>query len=261
MNRVGSGSSGFSGGSSFSGSSGFSGGGGFSGSSGGFSGGSFSGSGGFSGNTNSLGPSTNLAPSQMTGTGLGFTGGSGTGTGFGGFGSAGGARGTASGVTAGIQPSNLIGAYYANPLGFGLPNVSRVTFGQPLYTTTTSVTQTTGLGALGGARPGGVAGAAPSVAGAAPSYAVVAGFDRPPVTTAPRLQTDLEQILTRSSALSPNRAIRIDVVGGTVVLRGMVASDHDRRMAEGLVRMTPGVRDVRNELQTLEALPPPERVP
>ena len=33
-----------------------------------------------------------------------------------------------------------------------------------------------------------------------------------------------------------------------MVLQGVVASDKERRLAEGLVRVTPGVRDVRNEL-------------
>jgi osmotically-inducible protein OsmY len=34
-----------------------------------------------------------------------------------------------------------------------------------------------------------------------------------------------------------------------VVLRGTVTSDDDRRLAEGIVRLEPGVRVVRNELQ------------
>jgi osmotically-inducible protein OsmY len=36
--------------------------------------------------------------------------------------------------------------------------------------------------------------------------------------------------------------------GSTVVLRGSVRDDHERRLAEALVRLTPGVRAVRNEL-------------
>jgi osmotically-inducible protein OsmY len=33
-----------------------------------------------------------------------------------------------------------------------------------------------------------------------------------------------------------------------VILRGRVADDDERRLAEGMVRMEPGVREVRNEL-------------
>jgi hypothetical protein len=242
------------------GGAGFGGGGaGFGGSMGsGFSGGSGSfgtglGGGGFGSSSSSF------APSQFTGTS--FSGG-----GISGLGGTG-ARGssTAGGVSSGIQPGNVLGAYYANPLAAGLPNLTRVTFGTPLYTTTTSVSQmTTGLGA---SRPGGAPGVGGAVAapaatpGGAPSYAAVIGFSHPPVTATPQIQRDIEAILTRSTSLNANRAIRVDVVGDTVVLRGMVADDHDRRMAEGLIRLTPGVRDVRNELQTLEALPPPERTP
>jgi osmotically-inducible protein OsmY len=71
------------------------------------------------------------------------------------------------------------------------------------------------------------------------------------------MQLSLQDVLARSTSLSPNRSIRIDVVGQVVVLRGMVPTEHDRRLAESLIRLTPGVRDVRNQLQTLEALPPP----
>jgi len=37
--------------------------------------------------------------------------------------------------------------------------------------------------------------------------------------------------------------------GPVIVLRGSVATDHERRLAEALVRLTPGVRDLVNELE------------
>jgi osmotically-inducible protein OsmY len=35
-----------------------------------------------------------------------------------------------------------------------------------------------------------------------------------------------------------------------VTIRGKVASDDERRLAEGLLRLAPGVRAVKNELET-----------
>ena len=253
QNRVGSGGGsggggGFGGGSgSFSGGGGsFSGGGGFSG---GSMGGSFSGGGGGSGNFTG----TSYAPSQLTGTGTGGAGGQG----FGGFGG-GGALG---GTSGGVQPGNVLGAYYANPYAAGIQNTARAaTFGTPIYNTTTTVSQVTtglGVGARGAGSSLGGSGLGVGSVGAAraPSYTAVIGFSRP-VAAPTQIQADVQQVLARSSSISQNRAIRVDLVGPTVVLRGMVADDHDRALAEGLTRMTPGVRDVRNELQTLAGLPP-----
>lgn len=59
----------------------------------------------------------------------------------------------------------------------------------------------------------------------------------------------LQASVTQSQRLSPNRDIRVTIEGSTVVLRGHVDNPRDSRIAEGLIRVTPGVRDVRNELQ------------
>jgi len=40
----------------------------------------------------------------------------------------------------------------------------------------------------------------------------------------------------------------VGLEGGSLVLRGIVNDDHERRLAEAVARMTPGVRDLRNEL-------------
>ena len=37
---------------------------------------------------------------------------------------------------------------------------------------------------------------------------------------------------------------------GVLVLSGKVASDKERRVLEAMVRMTPGVRDLRNDVRT-----------
>jgi osmotically-inducible protein OsmY len=63
------------------------------------------------------------------------------------------------------------------------------------------------------------------------------------------MQADIRQALDLSPRLTNGRGIQVAVNGPTVVLQGNVASQRERRVAELVVRMTPGVRDVRNELK------------
>jgi osmotically-inducible protein OsmY len=58
----------------------------------------------------------------------------------------------------------------------------------------------------------------------------------------------LQQYFANSDRLPSHGNIRVEVDGPTVVLRGTVSDDHERRQAEALARLTPGVRDLRNEL-------------
>jgi osmotically-inducible protein OsmY len=67
--------------------------------------------------------------------------------------------------------------------------------------------------------------------------------------------------LARSTALSPGRDINAALDGPVLVLRGTVADEHDRRIAEGIARLSPGVREVRNELKVRETLPVPAKQP
>ncbi len=79
--------------------------------------------------------------------------------------------------------------------------------------------------------------------------------------TAAAVRTDLQGVLVRSSSLPSARDIQVAMDGSVVVLRGPVSNDDERRLAENLVRLTPGVHDVRNELQVRETAPPPTPVP
>ena len=66
----------------------------------------------------------------------------------------------------------------------------------------------------------------------------------PPV----QLQTDLRSALAQSSGLA-GQNVNVSVDGqDTVLLQGTVATERDRQLAEGLIRLTPGVRFVRNEI-------------
>jgi osmotically-inducible protein OsmY len=64
-----------------------------------------------------------------------------------------------------------------------------------------------------------------------------------------QLQGTLQNSVTQSQRMSANRNVRVSIDGGVVVLQGYVDNPRDSRIAEGLMRSTPGVRDVRNELQ------------
>jgi osmotically-inducible protein OsmY len=71
-----------------------------------------------------------------------------------------------------------------------------------------------------------------------PSLSIVTG----------NLATDLRDQIARSTSLPSKQKIAIEMVGRDVILRGEVADDDERRLAESLVRTTPGVGEVRNEL-------------
>jgi hypothetical protein len=158
----------------------------------------------------------------------------------------------------GIAASNLLGSYYANPLAAGLPSgTTQPRFGAPLYTITTANLSSTGAGGAGGANRGGTATTSSSNAYAgsssvgirrAPAYATTIGFEfaAPSMTS---MQTSLQQTIAESTRLPSKANMTVVVDGETVVLRGTASSDRERRMAEALVRLTPGVHDVRNDLE------------
>jgi osmotically-inducible protein OsmY len=169
-------------------------------------------------------------------------------------------------VTSGVSSANQLGSFYANPLAAGMTNVTRSTFGQPLYSsqviasTTNSLSGRTGLGNTGTL---GFAGVGSTTTPAAATYSATLSFAYPPRAVPSRLQLDVEQVLARSSALTQSRDIRVAMDGAVVVLQGKAANEHDRRLAEGLVSLSPGVRAVRNEIQipTEERLPAPAVAP
>lgn len=73
------------------------------------------------------------------------------------------------------------------------------------------------------------------------------GFDYGrPVSS--RLAANLTQQLTESPRIERLSPIQVQVAGGRAVLRGAVASQYDRRVAEQVVRMQPGIVEVQNDL-------------
>lgn len=218
-------------------------------------------------------------PAQTMGTGI-STGGGGLGTGTGGLGSSGfssgglqpGAMGSAGGTSpfasalTGTRPTtpttgttgsataipsaaNLFRGYYASPLALGLSSSksAKPSFGQPLYSlSTANANGLTGASTLAEA-----AGMGFTTVGLprAPVYVTTLGEGMElPVTVPVKMQADLQEILARSTALQTRSQVKVVVKENVVILQGKVASAKERRLAEGLLRLTPGVREVDNQL-------------
>jgi hypothetical protein len=75
----------------------------------------------------------------------------------------------------------------------------------------------------------------------------------PPPVSPGQFQATLQSAITQSAALPSRKDINVSVASindqPIVVLRGTVATPEERKLAEDLLRLTPGVRVVRNEIQ------------
>ena len=80
------------------------------------------------------------------------------------------------------------------------------------------------------------------------SYAATIRFTPAPVVV-PAVRADLQALFDRSSAISQPGSVRVETDGNVIVLRGRVADEDEKRLVEGMVRLEPGVREVRNELE------------
>jgi hypothetical protein len=164
---------------------------------------------------------------------------------------------------------NAFYATYANPysLGYQAATVNgpaatqNRAFGQPVFTPTTTGTTATGIGGYGGVpgltgglgatgniAPGGLVFGTSYPVRRAPSFTTILDredFPRRTISSG-RLRTDLQRILDQSSGLRNSPNIRVFMVGPVVVLRGTAATARDRRLAEALLRLEPGVGEVRN---------------
>jgi len=190
-----------------------------------------------------------------------------------------------------VNQSNVLGAYYANPYYQGRAGSTSSTtpggFGTALYGTAGAGASTTGgrTGAIGGrtgtttglggatgfgstgatggfGTTGGFGGTTGSQSGIVVplprqiSYTATLNFPRPSIAPT-QMQANLQGVLLNSSMLANSRNITLSMDGGTVVLRGSAATADDARLAENMIRLTPGVREVRNEL-TFPVQPQPQ---
>jgi BON domain-containing protein len=163
---------------------------------------------------------------------------------------------------------NPFNPYYTNPMALGLPSrppgtggatssTSTVPWGTALYsnvyTKTSSTTNPTlstlnqrggafGAGSLGGFNSSSMsnrrpAGYVTSIESIAPASAATNG-QRPA----------FQDVIARASSLPSRENILVDVADGAVILRGTVKTERERRLAENLLRLSPGVSQVRNEI-------------
>jgi len=190
-------------------------------------------------------------------------------------------------VPAALNQSNVFGGSYANPYYQGRPSSTTIApggFGAALYgtgggtggaggfpqatgntinaragnaaITTGGRTQGAG-GQQGGFGQQGNTANQTGVVVALPrqiSYTATLSF-KAPVATMPQVASDLRATLDRSTMLGNPRGVSLAMDGNVVVLSGRVSSDDEVRLVEGMVRLTPGVRDVRNELKVGPATP------
>jgi len=85
------------------------------------------------------------------------------------------------------------------------------------------------------------------------------GF-RPQAISTTRMQT-FQTRLTRLPGMRFVGSPDVVMEGRTAVLRGKVASEEDRELAEALAKMEPDVLSVRNELEVVESSPSDETLP
>jgi hypothetical protein len=81
------------------------------------------------------------------------------------------------------------------------------------------------------------------------SYTATLRMPAAPALNTAQVQSELRSVLDRSSMLTNGRGVEVTMSGNTVVLRGQVKNEEEAQTAEGIIRLTPGVKDVKNELK------------
>jgi hypothetical protein len=157
-----------------------------------------------------------------------------------------------------LAKSNAFAGYYANPYFQGQitaqTNATPGGFGTPLYGAATggtgSINRGTG-GGIGGARPGQSGNQQSGILipiSVQMSYSAQMRFPTAPVAVS-RIQTDLRVVIDGTSEIANPKGVQVVTDDfNNVTLRGTVKDDDEARLVEGLVRLTPGVGFIKNEL-------------
>lgn len=159
--------------------------------------------------------------------------------------------------------SNFLSGYFANPYyqGANLTGGNRTTstpggFGQPLYNTTggTGAVTNRGTGGLGAGRTGLNSQNASNQSGilipipTQIAYTATMQFPTPPVASG-KIVSEVRSVIDATPMIANSKAIQIITdANNNVTIRGTVKDADEARLVEGLVRVTPGVGSIRNEL-------------
>jgi len=121
-----------------------------------------------------------------------------------------------------------------------------------------------GMGGMNGRRQGGFGNGTNNNATASSPVrtTLTLGFDRA-VAAAPEVNTAIAQHLGALPALHWQGPAQVEMQGRTAVLRGVVATEHDRGLAERVVRLEPTVDQVQNLIEVAGQTPATtvERIP
>jgi len=121
-------------------------------------------------------------------------------------------------------------------------------FGAPVLTTTTT-NVTTAKGANNANANKTNNGFANTQLNRTPRYIATLSPDLAlPPRPVPQVQSDLQNVIARSTALKNKGTINVMVEGNTVVLVGQVASPHDRSLVENMLRLDLRGRNLDNRL-------------
>jgi hypothetical protein len=166
---------------------------------------------------------------------------------------------TSTGSSATTTPSTSNPFYYTyvNPSSLGKPSLYATNLGPPTkYQGSLGVglylnAATTSTSSTGSTTTNAGVGFSTQPTPRSPSYYTVLGEGlTPKAYSASNVSAELKQKFAGSSYFKKGDAIQVEVASnGVVLLRGQVASESERIRAEGMIRITRGVNDVRNELQ------------
>jgi len=166
-------------------------------------------------------------------------------------------------ATTGIVPQATANFIYSNigsstVLDTGSP-ASPAAIG-PMFTDANAVAPVFSRSTSAGWAPAAEVGAGREAPVYGPLGPVTLGFD--PVHVPPSAAgLAIANRLSRLPSLHFVTAVRVDIVGRTAVLRGAVASDHDRDLAERVVMLEASVDDVVNMLVVRNPSVPPPPLP
>ncbi len=81
------------------------------------------------------------------------------------------------------------------------------------------------------------------------SYTATLKFAAPSIPVA-QMQTDLRGMIDTSSSIADAKGVNVTAGdGGVIVLKGNAKDEDEARLIENMIRLTPGVKDVKNELK------------